>query len=164
MLYSLSHWGMCYLGDLRSTYGHTLFFLLNDLSWRLKWCSNKRQFKDIPSNTCLNGSESRVSDPNSWWPRLNAHWGKIYCWNFCFHVVKRVMPILPLLPILCVCKKTRIETNYSRQHQDNSEHLRFVWLKRLFLVLCLVFADIISNVTKSISNFKLFELKSILYQ
>ena len=27
MLFSLSHWGMCYLGDLRSAYGHALLVL-----------------------------------------------------------------------------------------------------------------------------------------
>ena len=35
---------------------------------------NKRQFKDIISNTCLNGSEYRASDLNGWVPRLNTHW------------------------------------------------------------------------------------------
>ena len=35
-------------------------FKLNDLSPRL----NKRQFKDVPSNTCLSDSESRASDAN----------------------------------------------------------------------------------------------------
>ena len=50
------------------------WFLLNDLSSKLKWCRNKRHFKDIPSSTCLNGSETRTSDLNCWGPRFNAHW------------------------------------------------------------------------------------------
>ena len=29
-----------------------------------KWCRNKRQFKDIPSSTCLDSPESRASDLN----------------------------------------------------------------------------------------------------
>ena len=35
-----------------------------------------RQFNNIPSNTCVNGPESRVSDP---W--VNAHWGNILLLN-----------------------------------------------------------------------------------
>ena len=34
-----------------------IFIFLNDISPRLKWCRNTRQFKDIPSSTCLNDSE-----------------------------------------------------------------------------------------------------------
>ena len=33
------------------------------------------QILDFPSNTCLNGSQSRVSDPGRCGPRFNAHWG-----------------------------------------------------------------------------------------
>ena len=38
-------------------------------------------------------------------PGFNPHW--IF---FCFHVVKPLMPILALLPILCVCEKPNCVT------------------------------------------------------
>ena len=67
---SLSHWAMSYLGDLRSANGHALLVLTK---W---WCGNKRKFSDIISiNICLNGSQTRVSDPKDWGPRFNLHWG-----------------------------------------------------------------------------------------
>ena len=44
-------------------------------------CRNKRQFKYIPSNTFLNGSESRTSDPNGWGPRFNAYWGNFFLFS-----------------------------------------------------------------------------------
>ena len=53
------------------------------------------QIWDHTSNTCLNGSESRGSDPNG---------------GFCFHIVKPVRSILPLLPFLANLWKTRICT------------------------------------------------------
>ena len=33
-----------------------------------------------------------------------------YCWIFCFHVVKPLTSILPLIPILCVFEKLEWET------------------------------------------------------
>ena len=59
-----------------------------------------RSYADLPSNTCLNGSGSRASDPSGWGPWFNTHWGTFYCWIFCFHVVRPVMPILPISPNL----------------------------------------------------------------
>ena len=72
MLSSLSYWGMCYLGDLRFHMVILYWFELNDLSPRLMWCRNKRQFKDIPSSTCLDSSESRALDLNGWGPKIRV--------------------------------------------------------------------------------------------
>ena len=36
----------------------------------------------------------------------NTHWGVTFCyWNFCFHIVKPLIPILTYLPISLVCKE-----------------------------------------------------------
>ena len=60
---------MCNMGDLKSAYGHALFNKIEVV--------NKRKVKGIPSNTSLNGSESRVSDPNDRGPRFITHWDNI---------------------------------------------------------------------------------------
>ena len=39
---------------------------------------------------------------------------------FCFHVVKPVIPILLLLPILCVCEKLEYHTNLEKLSQSNA--------------------------------------------
>ena len=85
----------------------------------MKWSKSKIQVvqeqktKDMPSNTCLNGSDSRTLDPCGWGPRFNAQWGNILLLDFfCFYVVKPLMPMLPLLPILCVCEN--LNCNHSR--------------------------------------------------
>ena len=79
---------------------------INDLRPSLKWCRNKRQFKDISSSTCLNGSERRALDPNSWGAGFYANWGTIFFVGFFyFRIVKPLMPILSFLPILCVREK-----------------------------------------------------------
>ena len=62
----------------------------------------KKQFKDIPSSTCLDSSERRVLDMNGLGPRFNSHWGNILLLDFCFHAAKVLMSILPLLSILSV--------------------------------------------------------------
>ena len=82
MLSSLSHWGKCYLGEIRLYIVMLYWFSLNDLSPRLKWCSNRRQFKHIPSSNCLNGSERRALVLNGWGPRFNAQWESFWCWIF----------------------------------------------------------------------------------
>ena len=56
----------------------------------MKWCRNRRQYKDIPSKTYLSGSHSRTSDPNDR--------GSMLTWA----------TILPFLPILCACEKTKM--------------------------------------------------------
>ena len=77
------------LGDLRSLYGYALsWFWLNDLSPRLKWCRNKRQFKDIPTNTRIDSSERRASDLNGWDSKFNAHSGNILLLDFLFSCIK----------------------------------------------------------------------------
>ena len=38
------------------------------------------------------------SDSNDGGPIFNVYWGDIFCWNFCFRVVKPLMLILLLLP------------------------------------------------------------------
>ena len=98
MLSSLSHWGKCYLAELL-----------------LKWCRNKRQFKDILSSTCPSGLERRALDQNGWGSEFNAQWGNILLLDFFvfrFHIVKPVMPILPFLSILCVCEKLYLDTGW----------------------------------------------------
>ena len=52
---------------------------------------------DLPSNTCLSNSERRALNPNGWGTGFTAHWGHIIF--FCFHMVKPLIPILPLFPI-----------------------------------------------------------------
>ena len=47
------------------------------------------QILDLPSNTCLKGSERRVSDPIDW---LMLTGVISCCWIFCLHTVKPVMP------------------------------------------------------------------------
>ena len=51
----------------------------------------------LPSNTCLNGPESRASDPSSCGPRLNAHRGNILLLDFL--VSMQVKPVMSILPI-----------------------------------------------------------------
>ena len=76
ILSSLSYWGMCYLGVLRSLYLHII---------PTKWYKSK----DIPSSTCLDSSERRALDLNDWDPRFNTHWIIILLLDFfCFHIVK----------------------------------------------------------------------------
>ena len=108
-----------YLGDLRSSYGYGLlgvtwddlsprlrwcrnkrqfmdipsmiyWVLLNDLSPKLRGCRNKRQFKDIPSNICLYSSE-RTLDKNGWGPRFNTDWGNILLLDFWFSHGKAII-------------------------------------------------------------------------
>ena len=79
------------------------WFLLIDLNPRLKWCRNKRQFKDIPSNTCLN--VSREQNIRSKWLLTQVQYQHFVARFVCFYVAKTLMPILPLLPVLCVCEK-----------------------------------------------------------
>ena len=79
MLSSLTYWGMCYLEDLRSLCGHSLLVITK---WSMKWCRNKRQFKDIPSSTCLDSSERKTLDLDGWGPRFNAHSGNILLLDF----------------------------------------------------------------------------------
>ena len=62
----------------------------------------KDNLKTSQVNTCLNGSESRASDPNGCGPKFNAHWGNILFW---FHLVK---PPMPILSILCVFEKLEL--------------------------------------------------------
>ena len=48
----------------------------------------------------------RVMDLESEIQEFNTHWGSILSLNFLvFYVVKLLMPILSLLPMLCVCEK-----------------------------------------------------------
>ena len=59
----------------RSPHGHALLALT-------KWSKSniqgtKRQFKDMPSSTCLTSLERTALDLNGWGPRFNAHWGYI---------------------------------------------------------------------------------------
>ena len=69
-------------------------FQLNDL--RLKWLRNKRQL----SSTCLDSSERR-----SEWMRSQVQYALGQHFIAIFFLVKPLMPILLLLPILCVCEK-----------------------------------------------------------
>ena len=40
---------------------------------------------------------------------FNSHWGQHFDTRFfCFHIVKPLMPILSLLPMLCVCKNPNL--------------------------------------------------------
>ena len=64
--------------------GHVPLVLTNGPSPRFKWCRNKRQFKEVPSNTCLYDSDRRVSDPNDCGPRFNIHWGTNLLLHFLF--------------------------------------------------------------------------------
>ena len=71
MLSSLTHQGMCYIENIRSSYVHALLVLTN---------SNKVQDwsgKDIPNITGLTSTERRALDLNGGGLRFNAHWGKI---------------------------------------------------------------------------------------
>ena len=70
---------------------------------RLKWCRNKRQFKDIASSTCLDSSESRALDLNGWGPRFNTHRSDILLLDFLF---SRIKSFVPMLPIRCVCENS----------------------------------------------------------
>ena len=65
-----SYSDMCYLEDLRFLHGHTLL-LLNP---RFRWYRNKRQFKNIPSSTCLTRSEWNAFNMNDRGPEFNAYW------------------------------------------------------------------------------------------
>ena len=100
----------CYPSDLYMVMSY--WFCLNDLRARLKWCRNKRWFKDIPSNRCLHISERRSLDLSGWGPRFNTYWGNILLLEiFFFFVVKPLMPILPK-PILSVCEKLEYNAVY----------------------------------------------------
>ena len=39
-----------------SPHGHALFVLADDMKSKIEVMQEKRQFKDLPNNTCLNGS------------------------------------------------------------------------------------------------------------
>ena len=71
------------------------WFLQNDLSPRFKWFRNKKQFKDLPSSTRFTSSDRIALDLNGFGLQFNARWGHIL--YFCCHIVKPLMPILPLL-------------------------------------------------------------------
>ena len=90
--------------SVRSLCGHTLLVLTKWSKFKFEVVQEQKQFKDIPSGTCLDSSERKASDLNGWHSILT---GVIFCWCFffCFHLVKDLMSILPLLPILCVCEK-----------------------------------------------------------
>ena len=100
MLSSPSSEVMCYLGDLRS-FMHALLVLTKWSKSKIEVVPDQRQFKDVPSSTFIDSSDRRSLDLSSWGPRFNSHFGNILLTDFCFHVV---MPILPLLPILCDCE------------------------------------------------------------
>ena len=52
---------------------------------------------DLPSMTCLNGSEKKAPNPNDRGPRFNAHLVNIlFAEFFCFYIVKPAFPILDL--------------------------------------------------------------------
>ena len=89
MLSSLTHQGMCYIEDIRSSYVYALLVLTN---------SNKVQDwsgKDIPNITGLTTTERRALGLNGWGLRFNAHWGKILLlfFSFSFNVVKLLLSI-----------------------------------------------------------------------
>ena len=42
--------------------------------------------------------------------------GNILYWIFSFHVVKPVMPILALLPMLCVCENSDCSPTFLKSH------------------------------------------------
>ena len=84
-------------------------FKLNNLSPRLKWHRNRRQFKDL-SKVAL----GLIPETGEHLPRVT-----FYCWIiFVFHVVRPLMSILSFLCICmildeCVCNTFKVRTSTS---------------------------------------------------
>ena len=68
---------------------------------------HEQKFKDLLSSTCQVSPERIVLNSESEVMKCLGSiltGGNIWYWIFCFYVVKPLMPILALLPMLCVCK------------------------------------------------------------
>ena len=100
---SLSHLGMCHLRDLRSVYGHTLLVQPND---KVQDCCGPVTNKKLRVSQIKHASMAQRAEFQIQISQIQSSMLTVLifccCIFFCFHVVKHVMPILP---ILCVCEK-----------------------------------------------------------
>ena len=73
-----------------------------------------QKFKDLLSSTCQVSLQRIVLDLESEvmrGPGSIITGGNILYWTFCFHVEKPLMPILAVLPMLCVCENPKSESS-----------------------------------------------------
>ena len=91
-----------------SLYNHALFILTKS-SKSKNQVMHEHKFKDLLRSTCLTSSERRVLDLESEIMRglgfIPAGGNILSIGFFCFHIAKPLMPILALMPLLCVCEK-----------------------------------------------------------
>ena len=98
-----TNWGMCYLGDLRSTYDHTTTEWSNPRFEVVQEQKDNLGISQVTNASMAQRAECQIQMAEVQGSMLTGV--AICCWIFCFHIVKPLMPILPLLPFLCVCKK-----------------------------------------------------------
>ena len=98
----------CKTETLRSLYSHALLILTKSSKFKHQ-VVHEQKFKYLLSSTCQVSVERSMLDLGSEVQWFNTHWGNILLLEFfCFHIVKPLMPILPLLPISFNYEKPRV--------------------------------------------------------
>ena len=101
----------------------------------LKWCRNKRQFKDILSSTCPSGSEKRALDLNGWGCEFNAQWGNILLLDYFLFSCSKVCDANIVIIVNSVCSwKTLL---FGQFFPENCMNMQKFWLTDTSLALLL---------------------------
>ena len=113
-----SHWGMCYLGDLRSAYGNALLALTKWSESKTEVVQEQKTIKDIPRQHMAQKAEHRIQMAEVLVSMLTGV--TFCCWMFLFSCSKASDLNNAINYQFCVFLKNSIDTALARKVIDTA--------------------------------------------